>query len=229
MNQNEGMPYPGINMFMSGMPTRDQSPIQLPEDLRKLLEENMEDEKACSDCYMQIPDEQKQSLAHVQELIKNAKDQQVSTMNFNDYANRNYPSTKMEVEEPNTQSSKKQVQEKQVQEKQPQNNIMSDGTNKNGFWKYNEDKTLKAAQDYISSTYHQHYTSEESKVQVLDIIEAIGDGVPFCRDNLIKYSARFGKKNGFSKLDALKIIHYGILLYNFAGFHNNTTDRYETF
>ena len=108
------------------------------------------------------------------------------------------------------------------------NLTMPENTNKNGFWKYNEDKTLKAAQDYISSTYHQHYTSEESKVQVLDIIEAIGDGVPFCRDNLIKYSARFGKKNGFSKLDALKIIHYGILMYHFAGFHKNT-DSYETF
>jgi hypothetical protein len=97
------------------------------------------------------------------------------------------------------------------------------------FWKFNEGKTLKAAEEYIKSTYHQHYTSEESKVQVLDIIEAIGDGVPFCRDNLIKYSARFGKKNGFSKLDALKIIHYGILMYNFAGFHKNVNDRYETF
>jgi hypothetical protein len=100
--------------------------------------------------------------------------------------------------------------------------------NNNGFWKFNEDKTLKEAEEYIASTYHQHYTSEESKVQVLDIIEAIGDGVPFCRDNLIKYSARFGKKNGFSKLDALKIIHYGILMYHFAGFHKNT-DNYETF
>lgn len=110
------------------------------------------------------------------------------------------------------------------------NNKQTDeDTNLNGFWKFNEDKTLKAAEEYISSTYHQHYTSEESKVQVLDIIEAIGDGVPFCRDNLIKYSARFGKKNGFSKLDAMKIIHYGILLYNFAGFHKETTNRYETF
>lgn len=106
---------------------------------------------------------------------------------------------------------------------------MGSSTNENGFYKFNEDKTLKAAEEYIASTYHQHYTSEESKVQVLDIIEAIGDGVPFCRDNLIKYSARFGKKDGYSKLDALKIIHYGILMYHFAGFHKNTTDKYETF
>jgi len=226
MNQNEGMPYPGINMFMSGMPTRDQSPIQLPEDLRKLLEQNMEDESSCSDCYMQIPEEQKQSLAQVQELIKKAKSQQTASMNFNEYANQNYPSTEMKVDE---FDPKKYKNEKPETPKAIDNNVMNGGDNKNGFWKFNEDKTLKAAEDYISSTYHQHYTSEESKVQVLDIIEAIGDGVPFCRDNLIKYSARFGKKNGFSKLDALKIIHYGILLYHFAGFHKNTTDRYETF
>ena len=62
------------------------------------------------------------------------------------------------------------------------------------------------------------------------LIDAIGDGVPFCRDNLIKYSSRFGKKDGMSKLDALKIIHYGILLYHFAGFNNETAkSNYETF
>ena len=225
MKQHEGMPYPGINMFMAGVPTKDQSPIQLPEDLKKLLEENMEDERACSDCYMEIPEEQKQSLAQVQELVKRAKEQQMASINFNEYANEKYPSTEMEVEEfdPEFNSNEKPKKPELI------NNMTMNDKNNNGFWKYNEDKTLKEAEEYIASTYHQHYTSEESKVQVLDIIEAIGDGVPFCRDNLIKYSARFGKKNGFSKLDALKIIHYGILLYNFAGFHNNTTDRYETF
>jgi Protein of unknwon function (DUF3310) len=100
----------------------------------------------------------------------------------------------------------------------------------NNFWKFGENKTLKAVEDYIKSTYNSHYASENSKVQVLDIIDAIGDGVPFCRDNLIKYSSRFGKKDGMSKLDALKIIHYGILLYNFAGFNNETAkSNYETF
>jgi hypothetical protein len=97
----------------------------------------------------------------------------------------------------------------------------------NNFWKFGENKTLKAVEDYIKSTYNSHYASENSKVQVLDIIDAIGDGVPFCRDNLIKYSSRFGKKNGMSKLDALKIIHYGILLYHFSGFNGEHTQNYN--
>ena len=102
--------------------------------------------------------------------------------------------------------------------------------NSDHFWKFGEGKTLKVVEDYIKGTYNGHYASDKSKVQVLDMIDAIDDGVPFCRDNLIKYSSRFGKKDGMSKLDALKIIHYGILLYHFAGFNNETQkSNYETF
>ena len=96
---------------------------------------------------------------------------------------------------------------------------MPEDTNKNGFWKYEEDKTLKEIEQYLSSTYHSHYTSEQSKTQTLDLIESIGDGEAFTRSNAIKYLSRFGKKNGKSKMDILKAIHYCILLYHFAGLH----------
>ena len=102
--------------------------------------------------------------------------------------------------------------------------------NSDHFWKFGEGKTLKVVEEYIKGTYNGHYASDKSKVQVLDMIDAIDDGIPFCRDNLIKYSSRFGKKDGMSKLDALKIIHYGVLLYHFAGFNNETQkSNYETF
>ena len=102
--------------------------------------------------------------------------------------------------------------------------------NSDHFWKFGEGKTLKVVEEYIKGTYNGHYASDKSKVQVLDMIDAIDDGVPFCRDNLIKYSSRFGKKDGMSKLDALKIIHYGVILYHFAGFNNETQkSNYETF
>lgn len=102
-------------------------------------------------------------------------------------------------------------------------------TNTNGFWKYNEDKTLKEVRDYIQSTYHAHYTSKESDTQVIDLIESIGDAEPFSRSNAIKYLSRFGRKNGKSKLDLLKAIHYAVLLYHFSGLHSNQTDEYKTF
>jgi len=104
---------------------------------------------------------------------------------------------------------------------------MSEDTNKNGFWKYEEDKTLKEVESYLSSTYHSHYTSEQSKTQTLDLIESIGDAEAFTRSNAIKYLSRFGKKNGKSKMDILKAIHYCVLLYHFAGLHKNTTNTYN--
>jgi len=104
---------------------------------------------------------------------------------------------------------------------------MPEDTNKNGFWKYDEDKTLKEVEQYLSSTYHSHYTSETSKTQTLDLIESIGDAEAFTRSNAIKYLSRFGKKNGKSKQDILKAIHYCVLLYHFAGLHKNTTNTYN--
>lgn len=110
-----------------------------------------------------------------------------------------------------------------------EDNISLNINNANGFWKYSEDKILKEIKEYLGSTYKSHYTSKESKTQTLDLIESIGDAESFCRSNAIKYLSRFGKKNGKSKMDILKAIHYCILLYHFAGLCNKTETPYETF
>ena len=104
-----------------------------------------------------------------------------------------------------------------------------DSTAANGFWKYDEDVILKEIRDYLSGTYNAHYTSPESKTQTLDLIESIGDAEAFCRSNAIKYLSRFGKKNGKSKFDILKAIHYCILLCHFSGVLKNPKGNYETF
>ncbi len=101
--------------------------------------------------------------------------------------------------------------------------------NINGRWKYHEDVILKEIKEYLGGTYRSHYASPESKTQTLDLIEGIGDAEPFCRSNAIKYLSRFGKKEGKSKQDILKAIHYCILLYHFAGLCNENSQPYETF
>ena len=98
----------------------------------------------------------------------------------------------------------------------------------NGFWKYEEDKTMKEIRDYLSSTYNAHYTSADSKTQTLDLIESIGDAEAFCRSNAIKYLSRFGKKDGKSKSDLLKAIHYCTLLYHFSDLTNESNNSNET-
>jgi hypothetical protein len=89
-------------------------------------------------------------------------------------------------------------------------------------WKHNEGKILNDIEAYLQSTYSQHYSSDDkdNSIQAIDLINSIGDGIPFCRSSIIKYSSRYGKKDGLSKKDCLKIIHYAVLMYHFSG-HDN--------
>ena len=103
------------------------------------------------------------------------------------------------------------------------------GIKSNNPRKYKEDESIKALQDYISTTYGGHYTSDNNNVQTLDLIESVGDAESFCRSNAIKYLSRYDKK-GQAKRDILKALHYSLLLYHFSGQLNETTTRgNETF
>jgi len=103
------------------------------------------------------------------------------------------------------------------------------GIESNNPRKYKEDESIKALQDYISTTYGGHYTSDNNSVQTLDLIESVGDAESFCRSNAIKYLSRYDKK-GQAKRDILKALHYSLLLYHFSGQLNETPTRgYETF
>ena len=103
------------------------------------------------------------------------------------------------------------------------------GIESNNPRKCKEDESIKALQDYISTTYGGHYTSKENNVQTLDLIESVGDAESFCRSNAIKYLSRYDKK-GQAKRDILKALHYTLLLYHFSGQLKETTTRgYETF
>ena len=111
----------------------------------------------------------------------------------------------------------------------PDVELPTPGIQKDCTRKYKEDESIKALQDYISTTYGGHYTSKENNVQTLDLIESVGDGESFCRSNAIKYLSRYDKK-GQAKRDILKALHYTLLLYHFSGQLNETQTRgYETF
>ena len=88
--------------------------------------------------------------------------------------------------------------------------------------KYRENETLKIVQEYVDKTYQGHYVGDgQDKTQTLDLLESIGTVSDFCQSNIIKYAARFGKKNGKNKQDLLKVMHYAILLYHFSNFDND--------
>jgi hypothetical protein len=84
----------------------------------------------------------------------------------------------------------------------------------NHFWKYNEDKILKQLEEYISSTYSQHYVDRTGggTEQTLDKIKH-NRREGFCAGNVTKYIDRYDTK-GTPRADLFKVLHYTILLIN---------------
>jgi len=91
-------------------------------------------------------------------------------------------------------------------------------------FKYNEEELLKELRDYVMSTYNQHYSAGNNKIQTLDLIEACGDAEAFCRSNILKYASRYDKK-GTARRDIIKILHYALLLLHFSD-KTNVTEEY---
>jgi len=86
-------------------------------------------------------------------------------------------------------------------------------------YKFGEDKVLKDLSDYIDATYGEHYTNKNNNVQALDVFEARGTMGTTCIDNVIKYSMRYGKKDGANRKDLLKILHYAVLALGYEDKH----------
>ena len=76
-------------------------------------------------------------------------------------------------------------------------------------YKFKEDEYLIESQEYIDSTYEEHYA--QNKYQATDVIIDSGHGLGFCIGNIFKYAKRYGLKNGYSRSYLLKILHYTII------------------
>lgn len=77
-------------------------------------------------------------------------------------------------------------------------------------YRYNEDETIMQLQEYVDSTYDQHYS--KNKYQATEFIIDAGHGEGFCIGNIMKYAQRYGKKDGYNRKDIMKILHYAIIL-----------------
>jgi hypothetical protein len=76
-------------------------------------------------------------------------------------------------------------------------------------YKYNESILMTELSDYVDSTYGQHYSQD--KVQTTEFVIDAGHGEGFCLGNVIKYTQRYGKKDGKNRNDLLKVLHYGLI------------------
>ena len=76
-------------------------------------------------------------------------------------------------------------------------------------YKFNEKNIIQQIQRYVDGTYERHYA--QGQYQATDMIIDAGHGEGFCIGNIMKYAMRYGKKNGKSESDLLKIIHYALI------------------
>ena len=51
----------------------------------------------------------------------------------------------------------------------------------------------------------------------------------FCQANILKYGSRYGDKDGRSKRDLMKVIHYAMLLLHFDGHYNRQENGLSEF
>ena len=89
-------------------------------------------------------------------------------------------------------------------------------------YKYDEDAILTDLNEYIDSTYNEHYS--KNKYQATEFIIDGGHGEGFCIGNIMKYAQRYGKKNGKDRSDLLKVIHYGIIALHINNMENSEND-----
>lgn len=90
---------------------------------------------------------------------------------------------------------------------------------KDSPFKYNEGNILDELHAYIKKSYGSHYGD---RVQAQDLIVSSGHGEGFYMGNIIKYASRYGKKNGHSKDDLMKVLHYTVLALNY---HNTYYEK----
>lgn len=76
-------------------------------------------------------------------------------------------------------------------------------------YKYNEAELIQQLQEYVDSTYSQHYS--QNNFQATEFIIDGGHGMGFCLGNVMKYAQRYGKKDGFNRKDIMKIMHYALI------------------
>ena len=76
------------------------------------------------------------------------------------------------------------------------------------MFKFNEDKLLKEYEEYVRSTYSQHYSDEDGLQTIEKIRPRWREG--FMAGNLQKYIDR--PEKGQWRKDLFKVIHYAFLL-----------------
>lgn len=76
-------------------------------------------------------------------------------------------------------------------------------------YKFDEKNLINELQKYVDKTYSGHYS--KNKFQSTEFIIDCGHGMGFALGNVLKYTQRYGKKDGYNRADLMKILHYALI------------------
>ena len=76
-------------------------------------------------------------------------------------------------------------------------------------YRYNEYALIQELKEYVDSTYSEHYS--KNKFQATEFIIDGGHGEGFALGNILKYTQRYGNKDGKNRKDLLKVLHYALI------------------
>ena len=76
-------------------------------------------------------------------------------------------------------------------------------------YKFNEFALIGELEDYVNETYSAHYA--QGKFQATEFIVDAGHGEGFALGNILKYTQRYGNKEGKNRKDLLKVLHYALI------------------
>ena len=88
-------------------------------------------------------------------------------------------------------------------------------------YRYNERALIEELQTYVDSTYDEHYS--KNKFQATEFIIDGGHGEGFCLGNILKYTQRYGNKEGKNRKDLLKVLHYALIALHVHDLENPST------
>lgn len=100
-----------------------------------------------------------------------------------------------------------------IKKELPKNPQDLDGDGKPDQYKYDEDIFIKELQKHVDATYMQHYGGQ---IQPIEFVMSNATSLDHLRGNVIKYTYRFGAKDGSNPADLFKAAHYLMMMLKYS-------------
>lgn len=105
------------------------------------------------------------------------------------------------------------IKEELLKKVLPQENVSVDKKPVGIDYKYNEIDFINELTKHVNKTYVEHYSG---KIQPVEFVMSNASTLDYLRGNVIKYTYRFGAKNGANPEDLYKACHFLMMMLKYS-------------